>query len=102
LGFSSLGNYEEVTAKNQPGGVFNFYQDGAQKTAGLTCGSGIFPSIPPKQVTLSGWGNDSVALSQISGVFRGHISLVNTSWYGGLQEVWWWYMATTNSTVKNT
>jgi hypothetical protein len=42
----------------------------------------VFPTIPNRSTLLTCRGTQSTAISQLAGVFKGHINWVNPAWLG--------------------
>lgn len=39
-----------------------------------------------------------MSLNLVSSAARGHLSPLNTAWFGTVTDVWWWYVFTSGGT----
>ena len=73
-----------MTSKNQFGNYSQKLSTDMGQNQPFISGSGIFPTIPPKAMSMSAWGRADISLSQLQGSFRGHINVLNSAWIGDL------------------
>lgn len=84
MGFSNIDNFCNIYNFSASSGKFGVYNDfkqtgDMQKRSVLSNGT-ILPTIPTKYVNFDCWGSQNTPVSPLNGIFRSHLSWLNSAW----------------------